>query len=100
MSSTLKSNILSTGNLESLIYTAINFYGCSADSPGPTDPCEAQRLFAQRLADAVAEGVARGVQAYLNSSVKTVTQPTQVNSDGVIEPHIHPNIPRFDLTAP
>jgi hypothetical protein len=100
MSTTLKSDILSIGDLESLIYAAINFYGCDSVARGPEDMCEAQRLFAQRLANAVAEGVARGVQAYLNISVKTVNQPTQFNIDGVVEEHIHPNIPRFDLTAP
>lgn len=100
MSTTLKGNILSNGDLENLIYDAINFFGCSEGYNGPEDPCDAQRRFAQRLAQAISQGVAIGVQQYLNQAVKTINQPTLANSDGIIPSHIHPNIPQYNLIAP
>jgi hypothetical protein len=100
MSSTLKGNILGTGQLEQLIYDAINFFGCSDGYKGSVDPCEAQRIYSQRLANAISQAVALGVQQYLNNNVKTVNLPTQESSGGLDNPHVHPNLPQFDLTAP
>lgn len=100
MSATLKGNILSTGNLEELIFNAINFFGCAEGYIGPIDPCEAQRLFAQRLATAISQGIAVGVQQYLTESVKTINQRTLFNEDGGVQPHIHPNVAQYDLEAP
>jgi hypothetical protein len=97
MSSTLKSDILGAGTLEQRIFTAINWYGCAEGYEQSTDPCQAQKDFAQRLADAISEGVAKGVQKYLNETVKTITQPT-LNSGGLV--HVHENVPKFDLNAP
>jgi hypothetical protein len=98
MSSTLKSNILSPGELENLIYDAINFFGCADGFTATTDPCEAQRIYARRLANAISQAVAVGVQTYLNQSVKTITLPTILESGPGL--HVHQNQPQFDLTAP
>jgi hypothetical protein len=100
MSGILKGDILNSGNLEKEIYDAINFFGCKEGYTGPTDPCKAQEEFAQRLADAISEGVARGVQKYLQDSVKTINKPTLQNSGGTIPSHIHPNVPLYSLQAP
>lgn len=100
MSGILKNDILQVGQLEEEIYQAINFFGCSSGYVGPKDPCEAQREFARRLADAISDGVSRGVQKYLRDAVKTINQPTQEGSGGNDNPHIHPNIPQYDLNAP
>jgi hypothetical protein len=100
MSGILKGNILGTGELEKLIYDAINFFGCTNGYTATTDPCEAQRIFSQRLANAISQGVAMGVQQYLNQTVKTINQPTLVGSGGIDNPHQHPNLPQFDLNAP
>jgi len=100
MSAILKGNILSNGQLKTEIYDAINFFGCKDGYTGPTDPCKAQDEFAQRLANAISEGVSKGVQAYLAQSVKTINQQTLPNSDGSIPAHIHPNVPEYKLTAP
>lgn len=100
MSSTLKGNILSNGQLEELIFQAINSFGCADGYTGPLDPCLAQREFARRLANAVSQGVSIGVQTYLNQSVKTINEPTLLNTGGGVPQHDHPNIPRYNLTAP
>jgi hypothetical protein len=100
MSAILKSDILGVGDLEQEIFQAINFFGCAQGYTQTTDPCEAQRIFAQRLADAISDGVSRGVQKYLREVVKTINQPTLTNSDGSIPPHVHPNVPLYDLQAP
>lgn len=95
MSAILKGNILNTGALEQEIFKALNFYGC-AEYTGPKDPCEAQKEFSKRLADAISEAVSKGVQQYLISSVKTnpnVSSP----SGGTI--HVHALIPDT-LSAP
>lgn len=100
MSGILKGNILGTGTLEQRIFDAINFFGCAKGYTATTDPCEAQREYAKRLADAISEGVSKGVQQYLANTVKTINQPTQQGSGGIDIPHVHPNIPQFDLNAP
>lgn len=100
MSAVLKGNILSNGQLEELIFQAINSFGCANGYEGPIDPCLAQREFSRRLADAVSQGVSIGVQEYLRQSVKTINQPTLTNTDSGIIPHIHPNISQYNLTAP
>lgn len=98
MSQILKGNILDVGQLENQIFQAINFFGCA--EPGgytaTTDPCEAQRIFSQRLANAISDGVAKGVQQYLLQSVLTnpnVSSP----SGGTV--HVHALIPDT-LNAP
>lgn len=97
MSSTLKSNILGTGALKQEIFDALsNTFGCK-DYTGVTDPCQAQELYAEKLANAVAEGVAKGVQQYLNQSVKTKPNVSEVASGPV--GHTHPLKPD-DLQAP
>jgi hypothetical protein len=96
MSQILKGNILNVGQLEQEIYQAINFFGCSNGYVGPTDPCEAQRVYSQRLANAISEAVSKGVQQYLLASVTTnpnVSSP----SGGAI--HVHALIPDT-LNAP
>jgi hypothetical protein len=100
MSGILKSDILNVGQLEDQIFNAINWFGCSEGYTGPVDPCEAQRAFAQRLANAISDGVAKGVQQYLNQTVKTVNDATLENTDGGVPPHIHPNVLQYDLNAP
>lgn len=100
MSQILKTNILSVGRLEEEIYQAINFFGCSNGYTGPTDPCQAQREFSRRLADAISDGVSRGVQEYLRTAVKTINTPTEEGSGGRDNLHVHPNAPQYDLTAP
>lgn len=98
MSGILKSDILGTGTLEQRIFNAINFFGCAEGYTFSTDPCEAQREYARRLADAISEGVAKGVQQYLTETVKTINQPTLDGSGPAV--HIHPNVPQYDLRAP
>lgn len=100
MSGILKGNILGTGELENLIFDAINFFGCSNGYQGSVDPCEAQRIYSQRLANAISQAVAIGVQQYLSQTVKTINQPTLEGSGGMDNPHPHPNVPQFDLNAP
>ena len=100
MSTILKSDILNVGKLENEIFNAINFFGCTEGYVGPEDPCEAQRVFSQRLANAISEGVARGVQNYLTATVTTINTPTLLNTDGGVPPHAHPNVPQFSLNAP
>lgn len=101
MSQKLKNDILTIGKLKQEIYDAINFFGCKEGYTGPTDPCKAQDDFAQRLANAISDGVARGVQKYLRESVKTVTDVTVPVSDGSDPAHAHPmKKPEWDLTAP
>lgn len=101
MSGILKSNILSTGQLEQQIFDAFNPLGCgNFPSITETDPCESQREFSKRLANAISEAVAKGVQQYLASTVKTINRPTLTNTDSVVPSHIHPNVPVFDLQAP
>lgn len=100
MSTVLKNNILSTGQLEQQIFKAINFFGCTGDYKGPKDPCEAQRQFSQNLANAISDAISKGVQAYLNQSVKTVNQDTLEGSGGFDQPHIHPNVETYNLNAP
>ena len=100
MSAILKGNILGVGQLEELIFNAINFLGCSGNVTQPVDPCEAQRQFSQRLANAISQGVAIGVQNYLNATVKTINQATLEGSGGEDNLHIHPNVPQYSLTAP
>jgi hypothetical protein len=72
MSQILKGNILNIGQLEEEIYKAINFFGCSDGYKGPTDPCQAQREFSQRLAIAISNAVSKGVQQYLLSNVTVI----------------------------
>jgi hypothetical protein len=101
MSATLKGNILGTGDLEEKIYLAItSIMGCdgSVKKLYQEDPCEVQRDFANRLANAISEGVAKGVQQYLTDSVKTINLPTMVASGP--GPHTHTNEKQFDLKAP
>lgn len=101
MSGILKGNILGTGQLENLIFNAINSAGCADGNINtPIDPCQAQRQFAQRLANAIAEGVAKGAQQYLSEAVKTINEQTLPNTDGVVPAHIHPNTPQYNLQAP
>lgn len=102
MSQVLKGNILSVGQLQQQIFTAINMFGCKGDEGKvPEDPCEAQKMFAERLANAISDGVARGVQAYLAQSVKTVNQPTLPGGGGgEQEAHTHENVPMYNLIAP
>lgn len=100
MSAILKGDILSVGQLEQLIFDAINFLGCSGNLTVPIDPCEAQRDFSRRLANAISQGVAIGVQNYLNATVKTINQATLEGSGGQDDLHIHPNVPQYSLTAP
>jgi len=100
MSQVLKGNILGVGTLENRIFEAINFFGCANGYTFDADPCVAQRKFAERLAEAISEGVSKGVQEYLKSTVKTINQPTLDGSGGMDNPHVHPNLPQYDLTAP
>lgn len=100
MSATLKGNILGSGQLEELIFQAINSFGCADGYKGPQDPCLAQREFAKRLADAVSQGVSIGVQQYLSTTVTTINAPTLPNTDGGVPAHIHPNVPVYNLNAP
>jgi hypothetical protein len=100
MSTILKGDILNVGQLENEIFNAINYFGCANGYTASEDPCEAQRQFASRLANAISEAVAKGVQNYLSNTVKTVNVPTLPNTDGTIPAHIHPNEPTFDLIAP
>ena len=106
MSAILKGNILNVGQLEEEIYKAIDFYGCNTQYKQPIDPCQAQRDFSKRLANAISEGVSRGVQAYLNQTVTAKTQPT-LEGGGGGDPetggygiHIHGNVPEYNLNAP
>lgn len=95
MSTILKGNILNTGQLEQEIFKALNFFGCGEYS-GPKDPCEAQKEFSKRLANAISEAVSKGVQQYLRDTVRTnpnVSGP----SGGAI--HTHALIPDT-LNAP
>lgn len=106
MSGILKGNILSPGQLEQLIYQALTNiekdiqqnYQNKFESGILSD--YAKRRFSQEISNAVAQGVAIGVQKYLKDVVKTVNQPTLEGTGGLDNPHIHPNIPLFDLQAP
>lgn len=100
MSGILKGDILGVGKLEDEIFDAINWFGCGDGYVRSTDPCQAQRDFARRLADAISTSVAKGVQQYLNDVVKTINQPTIAGSGGLDAPHVHPNVPQYDLRAP
>lgn len=100
MSSILKGDILNVGQLEELIFNAINFLGCTGNVTQPVDPCDAQREFARRLANAISQGVATGVQNYLNQTVKTINQDTLEGSGGQDNLHVHPNVAQYSLTAP
>lgn len=100
MSAILKGNILGTGQLEQEIFNALNSgFGCSEYSnSAPQDPCEAQQLYAKRLANAISEAVSKGVQQYLAQTVKTINLPTLVAPGPA--PHVHPNVPQYNLLAP
>jgi hypothetical protein len=103
MSAILKGNILSVGNLEQQIFQAINSFGCKEPPKDiPEDPCETQRLMANRLANAISDAVSKGVQQYLAQAVKTMNQDTLVGGGGGENEsaHTHPNVPQYNLTAP
>jgi K+-transporting ATPase A subunit len=82
MSSVLKGEILGAGALESKIYAVLtslaNLSSANNESAGNT-PVDAQRILAQRLADAISDGVAKGVQQYLLKTVLTIPAPGPVN---------------------
>lgn len=100
MSSILKDSILSTGQLEQQIFQAINSFGCKEPTKIPEDPCEAQRQFSQRLANAISDAVSKGVQQYLRNEVTTINQSTLEGSGGNDNLHVHPNVPQYNLNAP
>jgi hypothetical protein len=82
MSSALKGAILGTGQLENKIYAVLtslaNLSSENNESAG-NKPADAQRLLAQKLADAISDGVAKGVQQYLLTAVQTIPAPGPVN---------------------
>jgi hypothetical protein len=104
MSTILKGNILSVGQLEEQIFQAMNSFGCTEPPKEPNklpeDPCEIQRLMAKRLANAISDAVSKGVQQYLTQAVKTVNESTLEGGGGNETQHIHPNVPQYNLTAP
>lgn len=102
MSAILKGNILSVGQLEEQLFQAINSFGCTSPTEIPKDPCAAQRLMSQRLANAISDAVSKGVQQYLAQAVKTINEPTLEGGGGGENnySHIHPNVPQYNLTAP
>jgi len=96
----LKNDILGTGQLEQLIFQAIRSFNDNTEYTGPRTIDGAQRLFAQRIANAVAQGVADGVKKYLNESVKTINQNTLVNTGGNVETHTHRTVSKLNISAP
>jgi hypothetical protein len=75
MSSALKGAILETGKLEDKIYTVLTnlaTLGTDEQASSKDTPVNAQRKLAKELADAISDGVAKGVQQYLVSSVVTI----------------------------
>lgn len=82
MSSTLKGAILGTGQLEDKIYNVLTSLANLSDENNESagsKPRDSQRVLAQRLADAISDGVAKGVQEYLLTKVLTITAPGPVS---------------------
>jgi hypothetical protein len=105
MSGILKGNILARGQLEQQLYDAfIAQYGpnwnLAVNQDPPLSPEGYLREFCKRLADAISDGVSKGVQQYLTDTVKTVTDVTMEISDGD-PPHLHKmQEPKWNLDAP
>lgn len=96
MSQVLKSEILNTGQLEKTILTAIKKFGGN-EYTGSPDPDTQQKDFAKELAEAIADGVAKGVQGYLTKNV--TTQPANTLPAPGPVTHPHPILP-IKMIAP
>jgi hypothetical protein len=107
MSGILKSNILGRGVLEQQLYDAfIAQYGpawnTATSQDPPLSPEGYLREFCKKLADAISDGVAKGVQQYLTETVKTVTDETaEIQDSSTDPPHLHAmKKSKWDLDAP
>lgn len=96
MSAALKTEILNTGQLENTILSALKKFGGS-EYEGSPDPEEQQKDFAKELANAIASGVAVGVQQYLLKNV--TTQPANTLPAPGPVTHPHPILP-IKMIAP
>lgn len=105
MSGILKGDILGRGQLEQQLYDV--FISRYADwnpiaQDPPLTPEAYLREFCKRLADAISDGVAKGVQQYLTETVKTVTDVTvEITDSSTDPPHLHKmQKPKWDIDAP